>query len=209
VTAAIAPGHDDPRHQRLELAAAIVLGMAALVAAWTAYQAALTDGDAAQGYAESNAKLSDANFFYARGNQQSAQDNQLWLTLLEAEQEGNTELAEFIETGVMSENLQEAVALWREPNESVTPFDDIEGNPYRVEDFETADGLQQESEDAFATGSEADEKGDTYELAGVLLAVALFIAGIATLFKRSVLSWALLAFAAAALVGGSALAFTA
>jgi hypothetical protein len=209
VTAPSNADEQEPTRRHLELVAAIVLGLAALVAAWSAYQGALSDGDAAQGYADSNRLLSDANFFYARGNQQVAQDNQLWLTLLEAEQNGDVELAEFIENGVMSETLREAVAFWRETDEAVTPFDAIDANPYEVEDFEEADRLQAAQADAFTDGADADEKGDTYELAGVLLAVALFIAGIATLFKRDVLSWTLLGVGAAALVAGTALSLTA
>lgn len=199
---------DDDKRSRLELAAAILLGLAALAAAWTAYQSGKLGGDESEAQAEANAALVDANFFYNQGNQQLAADNQLFLTLIEAEQSGQEDFAAFIEEGVMDDNLRAAVAYWRE-SDAVTPFDDDDDNPYRVEAFEAADEEQARSDAAFERAAEIGERGDTYDLAGVLLAVSLFIGGIGTLFKKPILSWWLLGLGAVALVGGTAFAVTA
>ena len=199
---------NDPQRDRLELAAAILLGLAAFVAAFTAYQSGKAGGDQGDAQAAASSALVDANFFYNQGNQQLASDNQLFLTLVEAEQRGDTTLAEFIENDVMDENLQAAVAYWRE-SDAATPFDDSEDNPYTVEAFDEADRLQAASDAAIADAAEAGDKGDTYDLAGVLLAVALFIGGIGTLFRKPILSWWLMGVGTLALVGGAAMAFTA
>ena len=120
-----AESEGDPQRERLELAAAILLGLAAFVAAFTAYQSGKAGGDETDAQARANAALVDANFFYSQGNQQLAADNQLFLTLIEAEQEGEADLAAFIENDVMDDNLRAAVAYWRE-SDAVTPFDEAE-----------------------------------------------------------------------------------
>ena len=198
----------DPQRERLELAAAILLGLAAFVAAFTAYQSGKAGGDEADAQARANAALVDANFFYNQGNQQLSSDNQLFLTLIEAEQRGDADLAAFIENDVMDENLQAAVDHWR-TTDAATPFDDSEDNPYTVEAFDFADEQQAASDAAFQAAADAGEKGDTYDLAGVLLAVALFIGGIGTLFKKPILSWWLMGVGAIALIAGAGMAFTA
>jgi hypothetical protein len=198
----------DPARERLELAAAILLGLAAFVAAFTAYQSGKAGGDQSDAQAAASAALVDANFFYNQGNQQLASDNQLFLTLVEAEQRGDADLAAFIENDVMDENLQAAVAYWRE-SDAATPFDDSEDNPYTVEAFDEADRLQAESDAAIAAAADAGDKGDAYDLAGVLLAVALFIGGIGTLFRKPILSWWLMGVGTLALIGGTAMAVTA
>jgi F0F1-type ATP synthase membrane subunit c/vacuolar-type H+-ATPase subunit K len=199
---------DDQERGRLELAAAILLGLAAFVAAFTAYQSGKAGGEGADAQARANAALVDANFFYSQGNQQLATDNQLFLTLIEAEQRGDTALAEFIENDVMDENLQAAVDYWR-TTDAATPFDESEDNPYTVEAFDFADEQQTASDTAFQDAADAGERGDTYDLAGVLLAVALFIGGIGTLFKKPILSWWLMGVGTIALIAGTGMALTA
>ena len=199
---------NDPQRARLELAAAILLGLAAFVAAFTAYQSGKAGGDQSDAQAASSAALVDANFFYNQGNQQLASDNQLFLTLVEAEQRGDADLAAFIENDVMDENLQAAVAYWRE-SDAATPFDDSEDNPYVVDAFDEADRLQAESDAQIAAAADAGDKGDAYDLAGVLLAVALFIGGIGTLFRKPILSWWLMGVGTLALIAGTAMALTA
>ena len=199
---------NDPQRARLELAAAILLGLAAFVAAFTAYQSGKAGGDQSDAQAASSAALVDANFFYNQGNQQLASDNQLFLTLVEAEQRGDADLAAFIENDVMDENLQAAVAYWRE-SDAATPFDDSEDNPYVIDAFDEADRLQAESDAQIAAAADAGDKGDAYDLAGVLLAVALFIGGIGTLFRKPILSWWLMGVGTLALIGGTAMALTA
>jgi hypothetical protein len=132
----------------------------------------------------------------------------MFLAMVEAEQRGDDVTASYIEGSIMSENLKEAIAYWR-TSDADTPFDDAEDNPYTVAAFDEADRLQAESDQALADAAEAGDKGDAYDLAGVLLAVALFIGGIGTLFRKPVLSAWLLAVGAVALVAGTVVAVTA
>jgi len=177
----------------LELWAAIILGAAALLTAFSAYKAALKDGDALQGYSQSTALLSDANFFYSQANQTFAQDQAMFLQYAVAVTEGNTDVAEYVRTSLMRPELQAAIFWFEEDPDAATPFDEAEGNPYVIDDLEEANRLQEESTARFEEGSTADEEGDKFELANVFLAASLFFAGIGTLFSRSPVQMAMLA----------------
>jgi len=176
----------EPSGDRLQILAAIILGIAATLTAFSAYQAALSDGEALQGFTTSTRTLSDANAFYAEANQTFALDQQLFVSYATAAQEGNVALSDYLIT-LMRPELVAAVEWWAVTDAAVTPFDDLEGNPYTIEQIDTATGLEDQASAEFADGAAADEIGDRYELAGVLFALTLFFGGIATLFsKRSV-----------------------
>lgn len=193
---------------RNQLIAALILGAAAILTAFSAYNAALLDGEALQGYTESTRSLNDANAFYAQGNQTSASDQAIFVEYATATQQGNAELADYLKT-LMRPELLEAVDWWESTDEAVTPFDELEGNPYIVEDYASAAELEETAGTQFDDGSAADEKGDKFELASVAFALTLFFGGVATLFGRRAVTLALLAGGAATLVAGIAVLLTA
>jgi len=171
---------------RSQIFAAIILGIAATLTAVAAYNAALTDGDALQGYTNSTRSLNDANAFYAQGNTTSSSDQSLFVEYANANFAGETERAQYLTT-LMRPELAEAVAWWEATDDAVTPFDDIEGNPYTVADFDDARTLEEQAQVQFDEGADADDQGDVFELAAVFFALTLFFGGVATLFgKRAV-----------------------
>lgn len=199
----------EPAESRLPIIAAILLGIAATLTAVSAYQAALEDGDSIKGYAESTRLLNDANFFFIQGNQTTAEDQALFVEYaLSTETDPSGEIAAYLET-LMSPELLEAVEWWKATDDALTPFDELEGNPYTVADYEEGQALEDQASQAFEAGAAADDKGDEFELATVLLALTLFFAGIATLFRRRVVSIALLVVGATSLVLGAGQLLTA
>ncbi len=184
------------------LVAAVLLGIAATLTALSAWQAALTDGDALQGYTKSNAALSESNFFYQQGNQVLAADQALFTQFATVSQT-DPDLAGYLQT-LMRPELQEALAWWSDQPEdgAQTPFEDVEGNPYVIADFAEGERFAAESAEAYDVGSTADETGDKFELATVLLALTLFFGGIATLFRRAALTHVLLGIGVLTLVAG-------
>jgi len=193
---------------RNQLVAALILGAAAILTAFSAYNAALLDGEALQGYTESTRTLSDANAFYAQGNQTSAIDQAIFVEYASAQQTGNAELAEYLTT-LMRPELVEAVEWWQATDEAVTPFDEHEDNPYTLSDFDEAQALEETAGEQFDDGSAADEKGDKFELASVAFALTLFFAGVATLFGRRAITVALLVGGGLTLLSGVAVLVTA
>ena len=190
----------------LAIIAAVLLGLAATLTALSAYQAALRDGEVLEGYNQAAAQLSDANYYYSQGNQTFAADQALFVEYASAAQADQLQAAEYMRT-LMRPELLEAVDWWQGDEEAVTPFDDDPDNPYVIAEFGEAERLAAESEEANDQAQEAGEVGDAFELATVLLALTLFFAGIATLFRRRMLSWSLLVVAGVALaLGGLQLA---
>lgn len=192
----------EPANGPLQVVAAILLGIAATLTAVAAYQAAVKGGEALQGYTQSTRLLSDANGFYAQGNQTFALDNQLFVEYAAAAQEGNAEFVDYLTT-LMRPDLLAAVDWWEQTEDAVTPFDETADNPYAIEDFDEAEALEDEASAAFTDGAAADDVGDKFELATVLLALTLFFGGIATLFTKRSATLALLATSAVALTAGT------
>ena len=128
----------DKRNNRLELLAAIVLGIAALLTAFATFQAGKKGGEALQGYSQSSAQLSDANQFYNQGGQTSALDQSLFVEYAIATTEGNTDVADYLRGTLMRPELSEAIDWFDANDDAETPFDEAEDNPYTIEDYETA-----------------------------------------------------------------------
>lgn len=205
-----AAGDGGGRTSRIEVIAGIVLGIAATVAAFAAYQGALADGNSLEGYTQSTQHLSDANFFYQASAQQFDRDQQLFLAYAQAANTpGQEDVAQYIQESLMDANLAAAVEWWAGSEEAVTPFDDLEGNPYEDPSGEEAEIQQELAGTTFQQGATANEVGDRFELAGVILAIALFFGGIATLVDATRLQWVLLAIGAVATTGGTALVVSA
>lgn len=178
---------------RVQLLAAILLGLAATLTAFSAYNASLKDGEALQGYTASNRTLSDANGFFAQGNQTHALDQQLFVSYVTAlQEEGGETLANYFKT-LMRKELVAAIEWWEpEENTAPTPFDEVDGNPYTVEDFDEANALEAQAAEEFDAAAEDDDIGDRFELATVFFALTLFFGGVATLFARRAITAALL-----------------
>jgi hypothetical protein len=190
----------EPNNDRFQLVAAILLGLAATLTAFSAYQASLKDGEALQGYTSSTRSLNDANAYYSEATQVFALDQQLFVQFAVAAQT-DASLAAYLRT-LMRPGLEEAMQWWDTTDAAVTPFDPIEGNPYVVEQQAVAVDLEEQAAVQFDEGSEADDTGDQFELATVLFAITLFFGGIATLFSRAPITLALLVVATTTLVGG-------
>lgn len=183
---------------RIELVAAILLGVAATLTAISAFLSSAAGGEQLEAFNTASAKLTDANFFYQQGNQTFASDNQLFVAYLSATQaEQDTGFL----TDLMSPVLEASIADWEANDDVFTPFDSDE---YSIEEYDTADGLTQESEQALADADDAGARGDKLDLSSVVFATALFAGGIVTGFKRRTLQVALLSVGSVLVVLGAA-----
>ena len=168
---------------RIELVAAILLGIAGVLTAWAAYNAALTDGDALKGYTQSTTTTADANFFYEKGNQQFSSDSATFLQYALEVERGNEEIALAIRNSLFTPELAAAVDAWDADTSDTQPVSPLDPSLYQLESLTEAERLATEAQAQFAAAQEVDDAGDKFELAAVFLAVALFFAGIASLFK--------------------------
>ncbi|SDO52118.1 protein of unknown function [Klenkia soli] len=87
----------------------------------------------------------------------------------------------------MSENLQTTIDWYDQTGDEVTdPFDTDAGSPYALEEYAQGNDLTEQSESVFAAARAADEQGGQFDVATVFLALSLFFAGIASVFKSLV-----------------------
>lgn len=202
----------DPEDDKLQIAAAILLGLAAILTAMAGYYSAIKGGDSADTRADSGRVLADANFFFAQDTQLSAQDQAIFVPYAEALQRGDTETADYLTT-LMRPEFAAAVDWWNTTDEAVTPFDEIEGNPYYAEGaqeaLDEANRLQAQADEMVETAADLDAKGDQFDLATGILALTLFFGGIGTLFKSRRVASVMIIMAAVGLVFGAYVAFTA
>ena len=192
--------------KRYELVAAIILGLAATLTALAAFLGSAAGGEASTLRADAGRTLADANFFFQEDTQLRAVDQGLFVEYATASFQEDFTRAEYLTT-LMRPELQAAVEWWTATDDAVTPFDEVDGNPYFAEgaqaSLEAASGLQEEADRQVLAANEEDERASRFELATVLLAVSLFFGGIATLFQRERLVQGMLAIGAVVLVAGA------
>lgn len=187
---------------KLELVAAILLGLAGLLTAYAAYYGGLAGGDAIKGYSEAAISRNEANGYYADYGQKVAQDTNIFLQYAIAAQAGNDTSAQFIRDRLFSPELETAYVAWEKlegDNDVPTPLDTPD---YVLEDFTTYQQEFAKSQKEFDDAATKDDLGDNLDLASIFLAVALFLAGIAALFKVRRISIALLCGSAVVIIPG-------
>lgn len=187
----------------LSVVAAILLGLAATLTALSAYQAALRDGEVLDSFNQSARHLAEANRLDSAGDLVKSQDQQFfgqYVVLLQTP--GQADVAEYLRSNNMRPELVNAVDWWIEDPDAVTAFDEDPDNPYVVEEHEAAEDLEARSAADYDEAVRLDRVGDQFELATVLLALTLFFAGIASLFRRRLLARGLLAVGTLALGAG-------
>ncbi len=186
----------------IEVAAAILLGVAGVLTAYAAYNGALAGGDALKGYTQSSRTTAEAEGFYADYTATVNADQALFLDYQILVQQGDTDTAEVIKDNLFSEALTVATDAWLEIPEGEGPATPLDADEYVIESFDVYQELSAQAEAEFAEAADIDDQGDNFDLATVYLAVSLFFAGIAALFKVQGVRIVLLGVSAALLVPG-------
>jgi hypothetical protein len=173
---------EDSRQRRLELAAAILLAMAAVATAWAAYQSARWHGEQARGQSASIAARVESTREANVANRQSQIDVALFTQWVDAYARNETELADFYRRR-FREEFQPAFRAWvatrprLNPNAPLSPFAMPQ---YRLAATAKADDLEAQAGAASKRVGSYIQRADNYSLAVVLFAISLFFAGIST-----------------------------
>ena len=195
---------DTPENRRIELVAAVILGVAGILTAFAAYKAALTDGDALKGYTASARTTADANGYFNEAFATYTSDQSLFLEYQLLVEQGDTDLAFAIRERLFSPELEAGTAAWElipagSPDEPPTP---LQTEEYVIPAQTEAIALTEQAADEFTEAQAFDDAGDKFELAAVFLAVSLFLAGVGSLFKARKVQIAILTMAAVIIVPG-------
>ncbi|MEQ1700692.1 MAG: hypothetical protein ABMA25_11300 [Ilumatobacteraceae bacterium] len=171
-------------HNWIEIIAASMLGIAAILTAYAAFYGAQAGDEALKGYTQSARTTADANGYYSDYGQTYAADQTLYLQYAILREQGDDATAEVIKNDIFSQVLDDATTAWLEMPEDTRPLtplgmEDI----YTSEDLTMSQDLFEQADAQFQDALKIDDQGDNFDLAAVYLAVSLFFAGVAALFK--------------------------
>lgn len=172
-----------------EVSAAVVISAAAVLTSWASFQAALWDGEQAAYYAEASAARTASTRLANEAGQYGTIDVLMFNQWLDATARNEPRLQTFYRQRFRPE-FAVAFNAWMatEPLQNdaapTTPFAMSEYHSARMKQSRDQ---QKEADDLFQKGQNANDIGDAFVRATVLLAVALFFGGIGQTFKSQVL----------------------
>ncbi len=168
----------------IETVAAIILSLAALATSWSGYQAGRWSGVMATNFNQAGALRTESVRSSNTAAEQAQVDIQLFTSWLEAFARDEPDLADFYRVRFRSEFVP-AFEAWlaSEPrsNPAALPSPFLQPE-YQLAASVEADRLETEAAATFQAGTVANQTGDNYVFNAVLLALALFFAGMAGRF---------------------------
>jgi hypothetical protein len=168
--------------RRFELAATVLLAVAAVATAWAAYQSARWHGEQARGQSASVAARVESTRAANVANRQGQIDVALFTQWVDAYATDETELAGFYRKRFRPE-FRPAFEAWvatkprTNPDAPLSPFAMPQ---YRLAATAQADRLEAQAAAASESVGQFIQRADNYSLAVVMFAAALFFAGIST-----------------------------
>lgn len=174
-----------------ELVVVTLLGVVSVFTAYVSFESSLYDGQTAKALAQAQTATAEAESLYLEGNQQYVQDGATLARLTEIDVERNSddetiaslaaEKYEALYFVAVSETLSGAIERADALNESDPEF---YYSPLDDEEYQAAlfGGYADKTEEAAAFAAESDKAdgyGDKLTLSTVLMAISLFLLGVA------------------------------
>ena len=180
---------------RLELVAALLLALAAISTAWATYQSSVWRGKQAKAQSASIATRVESTREASVANRQVQVDVALVIQWVNAFARGEGELTTFYRNRFRDEFVPafEAWVATRPRENPKAPRSPFELPEYRLAANEEADALEQQAADFGLVVAQDVERADSYMLAVVLFAIALFFAALSTRLTSRDLQLALVA----------------
>jgi hypothetical protein len=171
----------------IELLEAVFLAIVAVATAWSGYQAAKWDGHSARLYAEASTIRIRADQLLTLGGQQRLLDVSTFNTWIEADSQGNEELAALYERR-FSPEFKIAFDAWL----ATDPLKNDEAPPgpsfmpeYVNPDLEHGAELNAEANEILEEGTDAQTRSHEYVFTTVVLATVLFLLALSQRFRMS------------------------
>ena len=176
---------DNARSRRLEIASAVLLGLAATASAWCGYQSNLWSGVQTFSLAAASEAARKSTQLTLQATQLQTIDLGFFTTFVEASFRGDKKLADFAYARFRPE-ARRALDAWLQtdpfnnPNAPVRPFAMAE---YAQPEREAAKRADEEQARAVAAAQRANQASDNYVLLTVRFAAVLFFGGIVSTFE--------------------------
>jgi hypothetical protein len=193
-----------PTEKRVEIAATLLLGLAAFAAAWSGYQASLWDGEQSSNYSRASGLRTRASQQHLDANQHRLADLSVFENYLDAELLGETELAQFYRDRFRAE-FRPAFDAWiaaRPLTSDDAPYSPLGMPEYRLAADRDAKALAAEADARFEAGEDANSVSDTYVFTTLFFASVLFLAAVGERLEYFRLRIGLLGIASVALLVG-------
>lgn len=183
-------------HKHIELIVAILLGLVAIVTAYASFQSSLYDGNMTQSYTTGSNLATEAESIYLEANQQYVQDAQLYDRLTDlALDAANPDPAiataaqekyDLIYFQSVSAEFDAAIQ-WAAAENEADPelyYSPLDNEDYQDFLFSSYYEMKDEAKAIIAKGDEANTLSDKLTLNTVLMAVSLFLLGVAAVIQK-------------------------
>ena len=168
----------------IELVAVLLLGLTTVGTAWCGYQAAQWNGQSGDLARMASEQHLESARLYGVATQKVSYDSQIVAQYAQAKSDGNTRLQQFYRESLIRSDFLPVLDRWEATiGAGQTPprlTEDPEYLAAQLVDYEKALAAAKESTDA---SQEAGDIGDSYVAITILLAAALFFAGVTTSFR--------------------------
>ena len=190
-----------PFFSDLQLVIVVLLGIVSVATAYASFEAALYGGQQASAYSKGGAAQTEAESLYLEGNQQYVQDSQTiqQLAILRVAADAGDPVAEAqweeLNFVGVSDDLAAAIDAAAALDESEPEFwhDPQADEDYQAALFGEYGELDAQAEALLDEGDEANLLGDKLTLNTVLMALSLFLLGIAAVLNNRRAQWILIA----------------
>jgi len=177
---------DQRRVDRIEIVMAILLGVAAVLAAWATFQSAQLSGSVAGLYSQGIRAADAASQDYNDATAVAVADEAIFLEYTKALHTGQAKLAAYVHGSLMSPELAAAVDWWEaQPDsyESATPF--TSANPHwSSPQHDKAKVREAQAEARFDEADRIDALATSFDILSIIIAIALFLFGVASLVRQ-------------------------
>ncbi len=170
----------------VEVFATVLLALATIASAWSAYQAARWSSHEALRFNEATALRVQSEEADDLADAELDIDVEMFVDYLATLRAGDLQEAEYFESTLFRDEMKTAVKAWKatdplnNPDAPAVPF---EMEEYRNANLEESQELEREAQAKVGEAKESIRNSDFYILLTVLFASVLFFAGISTKFK--------------------------
>ncbi len=168
----------------LEVVAVLLLGITTVGTAWCGYQASQWNGEQADLARESSDQRVEAGRLFGLATQKVAYDSSVIAQYAVAAQAGNTALTDFYRKTLVRPAFLPLLDRWEaELKAGGAPTNIFQDQEYLDAQFADYQAATDSAEAKSVQSQEAASIGDQYVVTTILLAVALFFAGVTSSFR--------------------------
>jgi hypothetical protein len=181
------------RDRALEMLAVVLLGIATVGSAWCGYQASRWNGEESRRAREAGLARIESSRLFTLAAQKVSYDAMVTAQLAQAVAQGDAPLADFYRNNLVRPEFVPYIEAWRDAVAAgETPPPLVENRTYLDEQLGPSREADAEAQAEAARADDAADNSDDYVLTTLIMASALFFAGVTGSFRAPTVRLALL-----------------